>query len=551
MKNIFLQILALLSFVLVSNCNTDAISEGFDLELSTDIFQQRAVIEIFDTSNPSNLEGNQVLSVEVIGEDAAKLVTDSGENISKLKVVDGIISLAVNPNKNITNEKVQFALKITGDNYLTTTIPVQLYENDTAAYFSSSIVNKLNRPVGVDFLSENITLLNNTLASTTSVKTNIIKGNTYSEVVIENGTIFQDINGNDISGNNLEIELTNFNSIDDESLASFPGGFMPLEITNEAGETQNDAAFQTLGFVSIDMKIGNTEVKNFSKPITITTQIQNDFINPETGENIKVGDEVPLWSYTRDDGTWDFHGTGIVSLDASNNLVITYTTTQLSWYNIDYLLERCSSNNSEITVSLNPFGDLAPGESHPSYHLYSDFVYEDTNQPISNSSGKTRVFMNGTTISTGAGMVSDRNIVMLIYSGKSAYNKGEIIFKSEPFNNCGIDFSIDVSAIGNKVYPTGNIHIHTETLCSGKIITPTVPIWIKDLNENGETYWRYIDIIKNGQITFYDLTLNTEYEFKTIYNGSSYFQTMSFHTFDSSIYMEMDPNLEDELCNNF
>ena len=115
------------TIAIITSCKGfDEITEDFDIIINNSVFKQQIVVELFDPVNQSNLDGDNVLQVEVIGRDADKIVTDAGNNVNTAIVVNGAISLAVNPNKNETNEPVQFMLKITGENYLTTTLPVFL-----------------------------------------------------------------------------------------------------------------------------------------------------------------------------------------------------------------------------------------------------------------------------------------------------------------------------------------------------------------------------------------------------------------------------------------
>jgi hypothetical protein len=170
----------------------DEITENFDIIVNNSVFKQQIVVEISDPVNQSNLDGDNILQVEVIGRDADKIVTDAGNNVNTANVVNGAISLAVNPNKNENNEPVQFMLKITGEDYLTTTLPVFLSETDSIATVSANVVNKLNTPEGIDYIKSKETLVNNTLSNDISLKTSGVKAGTSSEITIKSGTIFKD-----------------------------------------------------------------------------------------------------------------------------------------------------------------------------------------------------------------------------------------------------------------------------------------------------------------------------------------------------------------------
>lgn len=544
---IALSIVAISIFIL--SCDFKGVTDDFDIVINNSIFKQQIVVELFDPVNQANLEADNILKVEVLGRDADKIVTDAGEKVSTSKFSRGAISLAVNPNKNATNEPIEFILKITGTNYLTTTIPVFLSDTDSIATMSANLVNKLNTPQGIDYVKESKTLVNNTLNTDVSIETTGAKAGTKSEVRISSGTVFQDENGNAISGTQIVSEVVNFSASDPESLASFPGGFMPQQITDENGEIVEDAYFETAGFVSIDMQIGNKEVKRFSKPITIKMQVADDYINPETGSPIKVGDIIPIWSYSKDDGKWDFHTKGTVTLD-NGNFVVAYTTTHLSWYNLDYYGRRCANTgwvyrngrwsfmgSTKINVTMNGVN------SNNSIRLFSDFVFAGTNRSVSYWSGKSYSWYNGQQFDLLN--TPNRNLQMVVYSGQSRYRKGTELYRSQSFNPCGGNVNIDVTSIVAKLPPPPvNVYVRYTAKCNGKVIEPTIPLYMKDPTYG---YWRYMGYVYRGRITIRGIQLNTPYEFSTYYRGKFYSQTISF---DKTEYINDNYQIPAELCNS-
>lgn len=547
----YIAAIVLSSVAVITSCKSfDEITEDFDIVINNSVFKQQILVEVFDPVNQDNLESDNILKVEVLGRDADKIVTDAGESVATSKFAGGAIALAVNPNKNSTNEPVEFILKISGTNYLTTTIPVFLSDTDSIATLSANLVNKLNTPQGIDYITKTETLVNNTLTNDISIETSGAKAGTSSTVSIAAGTIFQDENGNPISGNQIVSEVVHFNSDDPEALAAFPGGFMPQRVTDENGEIVDDAYFETAGFVSIDMQIGNTEVKNFSNPITIKMQVAPDYINPETGNTIKVGDQIPIWSYSKDDGTWDFHTNGIVATDVNNNFVVEYTTTHLSWYNLDYYGRRCPNvgwryrngrwtftGSTTINITMNGIARSS------SFRLYSDFVFAGTNRSVSYWSGKTKTWYDGQKFNLYN--TPSRNLQMIIYSGSSRYRKGTILYRSQAFNPCGGTVNIDVSNIVAQLPPPPvNVNIRYRATCAGKVIEPTIPLYMKDPTYG---YWRYIGYVWRGRITIRGIQLNKPYEFRTYYRGKYYNQTISF---DKTEYVNDNYQIPADLCNS-
>lgn len=536
---------------LITSCKSfDEITEDFDIVINNSIFKQQVLVELFDPVDQTNLEPDNILSVQVLGRDADKIVTDAGEDVATSKFAGGAIALAVNPNKNATNEPVEFILKITGKDYLTTTIPVFLSDTDSIATLSANLVNKLNTPQGIDYIKSTETLVNNTTSSDVSIETSGAKAGTKTAITIKAGTVFQDANGNPISGNQIVSEVVNFSSNDSEALAAFPGGFMPQQVTDENGNVLDDVYFETAGFVSIDMQIGNTEVKNFSDPINITMQVAPGYVNPETGNPIKVGDVIPIWSYSKDDGTWDFHTNGTVSTDASNNFIVTYSTTHLSWYNLDYYGRRCANTgwryrngrwtyigNTTINITMNGVN------ANSSFRLFSDFVFAGTNRSVSSWSGKTKTWYNGQKFNLYN--APNRNLQMVVYSGSSRYRKGTELYRSQAFNPCGGNVNIDATSMVSKLPPPPvNVYVRYKANCGGKVIEPTIPLYMKDPTYG---YWRYIGYVWRGRITIRGIQLNKPYEFRTYYRGKYYNQTI---TFDKTTYINDNYQIPADLCSS-
>ena len=63
-----------------------------------------------------------------------------------------------------------------------------------------------------------------------------------------------------------------------------------------------------------------------------------------TDTPLKTGDQIPVWSYEIEDNTWQFEKNTTIQED-SGKLSATFTTTHLSWYNLDFYGSRCRYAN--------------------------------------------------------------------------------------------------------------------------------------------------------------------------------------------------------------
>lgn len=173
----------------------------------------------------------------------------------------------------------------------------------------------------------------------------------------------------------------------DGALTVFPGG-LDVAVQSNNGAPATEGAFSSAGFISVDLtdSAGNV-VTNFvddsDQPteVTIDITIPVGTANPDPALDLngngKVdeGEKVPVWSYNELTGTWQAEKdptdpTGTTDLladvtDADNDvpldgtpgpdglLNVSFTTTHLSYFNLDYYGNRCSDALSNGTVSAN------------------------------------------------------------------------------------------------------------------------------------------------------------------------------------------------------
>ncbi|MBD0401442.1 hypothetical protein [Flammeovirga sp. EKP202] len=507
--------------------------EGFAIAVNTSVFNHEANIQLFDPQDQTRLEGNQVLNIEILGKDASKVVNNAGDK--KFAAQDGVVSIALK-DQNLT-EPAEFVVKVSGEDYLTTTIPVTIDPEDSLVDLSSFLVNMSNPPEGVQTVSEKTSLSQGKLTTSFTVETPTTEPS-CTNVTIPAETSFMDADGNTLTGGQLEVQVANFDSRTSDAIESFPGGFAPTEVVDENGETQDDISFITAGFASIDMYVGNKEVKEFSAPVEITMQVNSDYVNPITGEGLKVGDKIPVWSYSNDDGTWEYHTEGTVS-QGENGLEVIYETTHLSWYNLDFYGTRCRTGSSTVTVNL-------PGvTADDGYRLYSDIVYAGTSQPITSWSGKTTTWYDGKTFNY-YNAPSNVNVQVVVYSGTSRYRKGELLYTSEPFNLCsGAEVSIPASQFISQIPKLENVTIDYTGYCGDNIVEPSTYLYMYDPNYG---YWRYVGYVYKGSITIYGVELNRPYKFRVYYNNRAYEHELTL----TSTYMVDDSyEIPDTFCNRF
>ena len=188
----------------------------------------------------------------------------------------------------------------------------------------------------------------------------------YTRINVPAGTEIKSEDGTPLEGE-LTMEATYFNSADTESMAAFPGGLQDVVVedsdssgnassnflaTSGASTEESSGFFVTGGFTAIEMTDeAGTKAKTFSEPITASIKVPAGTINPETNQEIQLGDNFPIWSYEPETGKWKREGSGVADgpetiIDADgdeqNYFTVSFQASHLSYYNMDWHRNNCA-----------------------------------------------------------------------------------------------------------------------------------------------------------------------------------------------------------------
>ncbi len=156
-------------------------------------------------------------------------------------------------------------------------------------------------------------------------------------LTIPANTQLLDAQGKAVGSGTLAVQMVHYATTANESEAAFPGGFVADNVVNQSGQAQaGGVTFVTGGFVAIDMKVGNTEVKSFSKPIDVKVELEDNLTNPLTDAPVNAGETIPVWSLNTDTGQWREEGTATVTRGADGKLTAQFQAAHLSWWNLDW-----------------------------------------------------------------------------------------------------------------------------------------------------------------------------------------------------------------------
>jgi hypothetical protein len=501
MKNKILNTIAVLGLILsigtFNSCKNP--TEGLQVTLNTDISTSNYGFRVVN-ANLASTEIPQNLKVKLVGPGANYIYSSDGTK--NITAENGIFSLLLEPGKTVSPENpISFTVLIESEGYLKGVYPIQISATGNQS-FTIPIVKLSEPPAGVSAKQETVTLNNSGETETAIViETPVASGKLeMAKIEIPAGTKMLDENGNTVTGN-VNISMVHFDNRTEESLSSFPGGFTVTNILNTDGQPMEPVVFETAGFISIEMNNGTQTVKNFSKPIQVSMEVNPQTINPETGLATVEGDSIPTWSLDTKTGQWKREGTVVVVKNTSTNKLETVITVpHLSWWNLDYFTNACQTG-AEITVNSNVNRDV---------YRYMEIVN-------SRSGAILKTMVESVKNNAKIGFYNAPrgvNVLLKIYSGDYG-NKGNLIAQSNSFSICGSRASVNVT-----VPPPTIVSINISGKCvGGRILRPSIWVYFKEKNS---WYWNDLGYMNNGIMVTDRFTLGKTYVFGTYYSGRWY-----------------------------
>jgi len=294
------------------------------------------------TDEPIGFSNGTEVTVQITGRDSDKIVDLLNQPSTTFKSSNGFLTFALldelTPDE---SNPLRFNIVATAPGYISTSMPVSIVEKE-ATPIEVYMVNGESLPEGItggmdeeigSATSEGRTSGN--IEFGTQVEPNTRTSATFK---ISENTLITDVDGQPLSGE-LRSDYHLFNSRDVGALQSFPGGFS-AEVENSPNGEEG-VYFTTGGFASVVIRDENgNRARNFDPAIEVSIELDNQGTDHENNE-VNAGDEVPIWSFNDEDGTWSFEGDAPISDGGNGNLEVTFDADHLSWWNIDWFGSRC------------------------------------------------------------------------------------------------------------------------------------------------------------------------------------------------------------------
>lgn len=492
---------------------TDGIKVLID---STSLFPAPTLIKFANADSTSNnLPGS--FAVSITGPGAKYVQLSSGG--TDFKVSGGLLSIALTKDAlpSVTNP-ITFivAANITG--FAPVTESVTITKNELSVY-SVKMLEYARAPIGTTVLANISTALTaGALPATyalTTPKTTAM--NEQATISFAAGTQMLDANGVALSGTQLISNIVQYGTGTDASIQAFPGGLTaPLAYKNDNTQIVGGVNFVTAGMLQMNLEANGVPVKKFSKPVSVSIELNTNLVNFVTFATAQVGEKIPVWSMNETTGQWTNEADATIVLDGNGRKAAQFSITHLSCWNLDWswgAFGAYSTCNSPLAVTVNP--------SDPTF---KGGPYEIT---LLTPSGQYLGGLHGVTISQGfvATFPSVPNIAQakIVVTGGIPYAR----VQSNLFSPCGAGAVTVTMPVGTN-NPI-NVNVEIKGICSGKDITILPSATFELYQQTGGSVAQgnatYADAgtfqLNNGK-GFTTLQVGKQYYFVTVYNGTQY-----------------------------
>lgn len=522
MKSIYTRFLSIVFFLVLGGLAWLACkkpSEGVEVTVNTNIYTSPMLFR-FVNAGTDNTRQPGSFTIAITGPNADAVVNAEGGKT--FKVQDGVLALALLKSATPSFQKpVLFSLIANVDGFTPVVQNVTIVSDSN--YTQNIKLVEYEKPAqGTAVRLYETTLNSGVLGSNVSLATSTNTGTTETATItLPSGTKFYAANNTQITSGNLTAKMVYYSAADQNALNAFPGGFNANDVIGQDGKAiSGGVTFVTAGFLAVNMKVGSTVVKSFSQPLQVSMDINQSLINPNTGNAVKEGDVIPVWSLDETTGQWKFEANGTITA-VGGKLVMQYNMGHLSYWNIDWAYSKggASACFKEFKVIVNT----------PKPFFGKVYLATAGGQQLTASSGGYSLITSGQAFSFG-GVAPSLSGVKIV----AADRDGKVLAESNSFNLCDLSGAVTVTVPSTTVFPESSyIEMDVSARCTNKSIVAKVSGAVSLYILNGSNYVYYNTVyVYNGKASFLILN-NQRYRVDTYYGNKSYSATVDFKSLDS------------------
>lgn len=321
----------LVSFLTLTTCfdnEGEGIKTSEEIILKAKTFDTYLHLEFVDAKTNESLRGKDVTLV-VKGKDAESVYNNLGVKESAYTTQAGFYDLIVDQSK-ATGD---FVVNISTAGYENYVYHIRL-QNPTFNAFQAKLIKTDNLPEGISVANPESFTTNAEGKTTEDVAISIDDSNS---VYLPEGVVLKDEEGKVLTGE-IESKVAFYDPR--KTVEFFPGG-LDVEAILEDGQSSN-IAFASAGLFAIELTAGDTPVKTIDGGVELTTIVDAELVNPNTGNPVAEGDEIQLWSMDSETAVWKLEKTTTVKKNAAGQLYLSESINHLSYWNWDWFSNSCS-----------------------------------------------------------------------------------------------------------------------------------------------------------------------------------------------------------------
>lgn len=327
----------------------------------TDPIQTPVAVAFYD-ANPTIDKNVPDVTVTLVDDERGYLRTSSGTTEESLELENGVMSLALTYKNSdgdtfaVTPEHpYRFRIKSEAPGYIPTWTTIVLTSKNPVFRPVYMVAERENMP-GLSVTQTNLSVteggvVQNTDSVLTSIDSNLKE---QLKIKIPKGTRLLCVEGGkpDFT-QDVRARVLYVNPLDSMTGRIFPNGFEVTDMFdrngNKTSETPaNPSIFQTAGWFTAEILVGENEVTSFSEPIEARMEINPGLINPTEKRVYQSGDTIPLLSIDEKSGAWFEEGKATIQ-KSGNKLFAEFKLKHLSTFNLDFKGDRCSPVQFSLT----------------------------------------------------------------------------------------------------------------------------------------------------------------------------------------------------------
>ncbi|GLB50740.1 hypothetical protein [Neptunitalea lumnitzerae] len=493
-------------------------------------------------------------TVTVEGYDA-DLIFESGGS-REFKLTRGQLQLVVNPSfEPEEGNPLNFTVIINAPGYLPVRKEFRMFNTDKEKFVTLPMVNISNPPSGAAVATEQFSLTGGELTTTEIITVNASGDKVMGgSITIPAGTKFYDVNGNQLTGGTLDVQMIHFDGTNDACIAVMPGGGIYKDLISTPDGVFAGKVFP-VSFADVQMFVSGTKVKTFNNPIEIATEIAPDAININTQTTFMVGDELTLSSYDEEKPYLSVEETLVVE-EVNGTLMAIGHTSHLTHFEIEIIdgsvfiavwdgaIDLLGGSGLPLSENCNKVINFTvPGTGTSERTFYMEFVEEQYGLKNVYTSGPKTVY-NGSSVSYHYyGYPNESDYELHIYEGVDQTHKGNLLYTFDLDSGCDTNNTVTLDA---SLFSSDIIFKGSASCANGTVEKPSFYLYQKPA---GASLWEYIYIghVEDGQLTINsDITQDGQtYDYWTLYNNKIYETT---YTVDYSEANQLDFPLDANTC---